>query len=312
MTQNRSDPTGPQSPSVTPPGLRGVWRRLLLQEDLNFLLTNRVPRIALTHLMGWFSTIRSPALTRLSIRLWRLFTDLDLSDARQARFVSLQECFTRELVPGARIVDVDPQVLVSPCDGIVGACGTVTQGQVYQAKGFPYDIKALLGDDQEPSAFEGGTYVTLRLTSAMYHRFHAPHDARIRHLRYLSGDTWNVNPIALKRVERLFCRNERAVLHTRLLQGGHEIALVPVAAILVASMKFHFLDVLLHLRYRGPHELPCDVQVSKGQELGWFQHGSTIIVFAPPGFRLAPHIVEGQHIRMGQSLMLLPGAVTVM
>jgi phosphatidylserine decarboxylase len=311
MTRNRSEPTGPRSPSVTPPGLRGVWRRLLLQENLNFLLTNRVPRIALTHLMGWFSTIRNPALTRLSIRVWRLFTDLDLSDAKQARFVSLQECFTRELVPGARIVDFDPQVFVSPCDGIVGACGTVMQGQVYQAKGFPYDIKTLLGDDQEPSAFEGGTYVTLRLTSAMYHRFHAPHDARIQHLRYLSGDTWNVNPIALKRVERLFCRNERAVLHTRLLQGGHEIALVPVAAILVASMKFHFLDVLLHLRYRGPHELPCDVQVSKGQELGWFQHGSTIIVFAPPGFRLAPHIVEGQHIRMGQSLMLLPGAVTV-
>jgi phosphatidylserine decarboxylase len=142
----------------------------------------------------------------------------------------------------------------------------------------------------------------------MYHRFHAPHDATIRHLRYISGDTWNVNPIALRRVERLFCRNERAVLHTRLARGGHDIALVPVAAILVASMRFHFLDVLLHLRYRGPHELPCEVEVSKGQELGWFQHGSTIIVFAPPGFRLAPNIAEGQHIRMGQPLMLLPDA----
>jgi phosphatidylserine decarboxylase len=199
-------------------------------------------------------------------------------------------------------------VLTSPSDGIVGACGTVMKGQVFQAKGFAYDLKDLMGNAEEPCTFEGGSYVTLRLTSAMYHRFHAPHDATIRHLRYISGDTWNVNPIALRRVERLFCRNERAVLHTRLARGGHDIALVPVAAILVASMRFHFLDVLLHLRYRGPHELPCEVEVSKGQELGWFQHGSTIIVFAPPGFRLAPNIAEGQHIRMGQPLMLLPDA----
>lgn len=300
-----STPPSQTHASAQPPGL---WRRLLLQEDLNFLLTNRVPRIALTHLMGWFSALRSPLLTRLSIGVWRLFTDLDLSDARQSRFNSLHECFTRELRPGARQVDPDPDVLVSPSDGIVGACGTVAQGQVYQAKGFPYELKDLLGQPAEAAAFEGGCYVTLRLTSAMYHRFHAPHDATLRHLRYLSGDTWNVNPIALRRVERLFCRNERAVLHTRLARGGHDIALVPVAAILVASMRFHFLDVLLHLRYRGPHEWPCQVQVAKGQELGWFQHGSTIIVFAPPGFRLAPGISEGHRIRMGEPLMLLPGA----
>ena len=296
----------PTSGKATKP--RGIWQRLLLQEDLNFLLTNRVPRTALTHFMGWFSGLRSPALTRISIFIWRLFTELDLSDARKSHFSSLHECFTRELKPGARTVDPDPAVLVSPSDGIVGACGTVTKGQVFQAKGFAYDLKDLMGNAEEPCTFEGGSYVTLRLTSAMYHRFHAPHDATIRHLRYISGDTWNVNPIALRRVERLFCRNERAVLHTRLARGGHDIALVPVAAILVASMRFHFLDVLLHLRYRGPHELPCEGEVSTGQELGRFQHGSTIIVFAPPGFRLAPNIAEGQHIRMGEPLMLLPEA----
>jgi phosphatidylserine decarboxylase len=309
MTQPSPQNSPVEEAARTPQAVKpGWWERLLLQEDLNFLLTNRVPRIALTRFMGWFSALRSPLLTRLSIAVWRLFADLDLSEARTDRFNSLQECFTRELRPGARTVDPDPQVLTSPSDGIVGACGTVMKGQVFQAKGFAYDLKDLMGNADDLCAFEGGSYVTLRLTSAMYHRFHAPHDATIRHLRYISGDTWNVNPIALQRVERLFCRNERAVLHTRLARGGHDIALVPVAAILVASMRFHFLDVLLHLRYRGPHELPCEVEVSKGQELGWFQHGSTIIVFAPPGFRLAPNIAEGQHIRMGQPLMLLPDA----
>ena len=117
----------------------------------------------------------------------------------------------------------------------------------------------------------------------MYHRFHAPHDGRIEHVTYLSGDTWNVNPIALKRVERLFCRNERAVIRLRLDAGGQPLALVPVAAILVASIRLHFLDVLLHLRYRGPAtRCPATRRVAKGQELGWFEHGSTIIVFAPP------------------------------
>ena len=307
------DPTTPST--TTPVSLQAAgkttwWQRLLVQEDLNFLLTNRVPRIALTRFMGWYSSIRSPLLTRLSIGVWRLFTHLDLQEAQQQHFDSLQECFTRALRPGARPVDQDPEVLVSPSDGIVGACGTVKQGQLYQAKGFPYRMSELFGPHQDASAFEGGTYVTLRLTSAMYHRFHAPHDAHVHHLSYLSGDTWNVNPIALKRVERLFCRNERAVLRARLLRGGHEIALVPVAAILVASMRFHFLDVLLHLRYRGPHELPCNAAVTKGQELGWFQHGSTIIVFAPAGFSLSPGIHEGARVRMGEPLMRLPVDVT--
>ena len=140
----------------------------------------------------------------------------------------------------------------------------------------------------------------------MYHRFHAPHDGRIERVSYLSGDTWNVNPIALKRVERLFCRNERAVIRMRLFGDGMPLAMVPVAAILVASIRLHFLNVLLHLRWPGPNEMPCDAAVSKGTELGWFEHGSTIIVFAPPGCTLAAGIATGQRVRMGQALMWRP------
>lgn len=281
-------------------------RRFFQQEDLNFLLTNRVPRILLTRLMGRFSRIESRALARVSIAVWRLFTDLDLSEAKQQRFDSLHACFTRELAEGARPIDTDPDVLSSPCDAIVGACSEVAGTRVFQAKGFPYEIGELFGPTQDTAPFHDGVYVTLRLTSAMYHRFHAPNDGRIEHVTYLSGDTWNVNPIALARVERLFCRNERAVLRMRLARGGHPIAIVPVAAILVASLRLHCLDVLLHLRYRGPNEMPCDAQVAKGQELGWFEHGSTIIVFAPRGFVLAEGIRSGAEIRMGQPLMRLP------
>jgi phosphatidylserine decarboxylase len=280
-----------------------TWRdRLLMQEDLNFLLTNRVPRAALTRFMGWFSRIRNPWVCRASIAVWRAFTELDLSEARKTHFDSLHDCFTRELKPGARTVDMAPEVLVSPCDAIVGACGTVQQGQVLQAKGFPYRMADLFGLDERAAPFEGGSYITLRLTSAMYHRFHAPHDATVEHVSYISGDTWNVNPIALKRVERLFCRNERAVIRLRLADGT-PMALVPVAAILVASIRLHFLDVLLHIRWKGAHEFPCDSAISKGQELGWFEHGSTIIVFVPPGFVRCQGIDTGALIRKGQALL---------
>jgi phosphatidylserine decarboxylase len=280
----------------------GALRRVFAQEDLNFLLTNRVPRIALTRLMGRISRIRSPLFTRVAIRLWRLFTELDLREAKQQRFESIHACFTRELRDGVRPVDARPEVLTSPCDAIVGACGRVEHGQLYQAKGMPYAMADLFGPSQDSSAFEGGCYITLRLTSAMYHRFHAPCDATLEHVTYLSGDTWNVNPIALARIERLFCRNERALLRLR-LADGQQIALVPVAAILVASIRLHALDVLLHLKYRGAHELPCATAVKKGQEMGWFEHGSTIVVFAPPGFALCDGIEPGARLHMGQALL---------
>jgi len=287
------------------------WRDLLLQqEDLNFLLTNRIPRSAATWLMGWFSQIESPWLARLSIAVWRQFTKLDLGEAKEQQFRSLHACFVRELKDGARPVEQDPAVLVSPCDAIVGACGRVQQGQLWQAKGFPYSAADLFGNAARAVPFAEGIFVTLRLTSAMYHHFHAPHDATIHHVTHMAGDTWNVNPIALKRVERLFCKNERAAVHLKLAQGGHPIAMIPVAAILVASLRLHFLNLLIPARYprrySGPNELPCQVQVKKGEDLGWFQHGSTVIVFAPPGFALCEGVETGVQVRMGMPLMRLP------
>ncbi len=289
--------------------LRSELAKIVQQEDINFLLTNRIPRRLATRFLGWFSQIENPAVARASIAVWRLFADLDLSDARQKSFKSLHACFTRELRPGARPVDGDPQVLTSPCDAIVGACGRIDGGQVLQAKGFPYALRDLLIDPALIEAYRDGQYATLRLTSSMYHRFHAPYDATVERVTYISGDTWNVNPIALRRVENLFCKNERAVIRTKLAagdEGSHLVTLVPVAAILVASIRLHFLDVTMNMNYRGAAEIECDTPVRKGDELGWFEHGSTIIVFAPPGFRLCDGIGEGTPIRMGRALMHLP------
>jgi phosphatidylserine decarboxylase len=185
----------------------------------------------------------------------------------------------------------------------VGAGGLVRQGMALQAKGFEYPLLDLLRDEAACRYYEGGQYLTLRLTSSMYHRFHAPADCRVEQVVYISGDTWNVNPIALKRVEQLFCKNERAVLRCRLDSSGAMLTLVPVAAILVASIRLKFLDVLLHLKYSGPNLIACNAAVRRGEEMGWFEHGSTIIVFAPPGTLLAPGIAEGTRLAMGQAIM---------
>jgi phosphatidylserine decarboxylase len=286
--------------------MRATSPKTVLLEDISFLLTNRIPRQMANRLFGWFSQIEAPLLARASIAIWRRFADLDLSDARTQRFPSLHACFTRELKPGARPVDCDPDILTSPCDGIVGACGRIDGTELIQAKGFPYTSQELLIDPQLVQRYRDGQYVTLRLTPSMYHRFHAPYDCTVDKVTYVSGDTWNVNPIALNRVTKLFCKNERAVIRTTLRPSRIAITLVPVAAILVASIRLHFLDVLLNMQYRGEAEIPCRAFFSKGQEMGWFQHGSTIIVFAPTGVSLCGSVHQGAVIRMGRPLMRLP------
>ncbi|MGC1780254.1 MAG: archaetidylserine decarboxylase [Xanthobacteraceae bacterium] len=285
--------------------MRSQVLRILAQEDVNFLLTNRIPRRLATQFIGWFSRIERPLVCRLSIAIWRLFSDLDLSDAKKAEFRSLHDCFTRELKEGARPIVHAADIIVSPCDAIVGACGTISGTEAYQAKGFPYTLQDLLCDPNLVAAHRNGRYVTLRLTSSMYHRFHAPYDGQLDRVIYVSGDTWNVNPIALKRIERLFCKNERAILPLKLAPGGEPVTLVAVAAILVASIRLRCLDRALNRRYRGQSIIDCNSQFRKGDELGWFEHGSTIIVFAPDGFRLCDNVHEGASIRVGQPLMRL-------
>jgi phosphatidylserine decarboxylase len=287
--------------------MKGLIASLTQQEDLNFLLTNRIPRAALTRFMGWFSKIENPLVRDASIACWRLFSDLDLSEAKKTGFRSLHDCFIRELRPGLRPVDPDPAIVASPSDGIIGAFGRIEDTELFQIKGAPYSLLDLLGDPALVERHRNGRFVTLRLTSSMYHRFHAPHDITIEKVTFIHGDVWNVNPIALKRVERLFCKNERAVIETR-LASGEALTLVPVAAILVASIRLHCLDRVLNAQSRGPAAFPCASSARKGDELGWFEHGSTIIVLAPGDFEFCDGIAESARIRAGEALLRKPSA----
>jgi phosphatidylserine decarboxylase len=274
------------------------------QEQINFLLTNRIPRRLVTRFMGWFSQIEQPLVRDLSIGVWKAFAgDLNLDEARKTRFTSLHDCFIRELEPGSRPIDNAPDTLVSPCDGIVGASGRLRGGELLQAKGLTYTLADLVGDAALAERYRDGCYVTLRLTSTMYHRFHAPEAGEVERVTYISGDTWNVNPIAVKRIERLYCRNERAVVHLRVRGSGELVLLVPVAAILVASICFNFLPDPLDLRHRGVNQFACRATFGRGEEMGHFRHGSTIIVLGSQAMALCDHVREGVVVRMGQQLL---------
>jgi len=287
--------------------MKAAVNRVLQTEGINFTLTNRIPRRLMTQLVGWWSRIEQPLIRDLSILAFRLFADdLGLHEAKKARFDSLQDCFIRELKDGARPIDPDPAVVVSPCDGVVGASGPIRGTELIQAKGFTYGLEDLLHDPELVRSYTDGLYVTLRLKANMYHRFHAVHDCRLRRVTYIPGDTWNVNPIAVNRIENLFCKNLRVVLSGRLEASGHVVTLVAVAAVLVASVQLPFLDAMLHLKYKGPNVIECDARFRKGQELGWFQQGSTIIVFAPKGLELCADVREGRTVRMGEPLLRLP------
>jgi phosphatidylserine decarboxylase len=278
---------------------------VLMADRVNFAVTNWLPRRSVTRLVGWFSRLEQPLIRDVSIELMSLFAgDLALHEARRQTFRSLHDCFTRELRPDARPIDADPGAIVSPCDGIVVACGVIRGDELLQAKRHRYSLDELLADRRASERYRDGQFVTIRLTTNMYHRFHAPDACRIERVTSVPGDLFNVNPPALERVPRLYCRNERVVIHARLEQPPHAIALVAVGAILVGSIELLGVRLPRRPESAGPVDLPWDTSVRKGQELGYFHHGSTIIIVAGAGVARHERVREGARVRMGERLLM--------
>lgn len=274
--------------------------RLQMQESANFILTNRVPRLFSSWLMGKISKIKTPWFAQPALWLWRQCAELNLHEAQRQQFNSIHDCFTRALKPGMRPIAEHARG-TSPCDGILGAHGLVENGSLLQLKGFSYAIEELLVDPDMAMKFHGHRYVTIRITASMYHRMHSPLEGVVDQVDYIHGDTWNVNPVALKRVEKLFCKNERAVLSGKTAQG-EPFAIVPVAAILVAGIRLHCTGRVFNQNDRGPQRVRTHTPIHKGEELGWFEHGSTIVLLVPPGWNLVQGLKEESRLFMGQAL----------
>lgn len=270
-------------------------------ETLNFALCNRLPRLAASRLMRRISRIENPLFVRPALWVWKATSRMDLSDSEKAQFKSLHDCFTRRLKAGSR--PVQNATLLSPCDGTLGAYGHIRQGFALQIKGGSYALSELLQNRALAAQFEGGFYATIRIKPHEYHRLHAPHTGLLEHVQCLHGDQFNINPPALKRIPGLFCRNERLVIQARQVNGDR-LLIVPVSAILVGGIQLHAAGRTFSQTYTGEANISLNTKVQAGEEIGWFEHGSTVILISEKPLSLNTDLALGSAVRMGQVLAI--------
>jgi phosphatidylserine decarboxylase len=224
-------------------------------------------------------------------------------------FASLQQFFCRPLKPGLRPVAAAPEVLVSPADAVVGTAGVIEQAQLFEAKNRRYRLAELIADEAVAAALDGGAYCTLYLAPGHYHRVHAPETGWVREAIYIPGAFYPVHPRAVARLPGLLCANQRLV--TWLDTRWGRIGVVMVGACLVGGIRVNY-DTAWNAG-PGPHaaarrEYDPPVRFARGEELGHFEFGSTVILLVPPSAAWRPALKPGYSVRVGEPLMRVADA----
>lgn len=218
-------------------------------------------------------------------------------------YASFNAFFTRPLRPGARPVDPDPAHLVSPVDGTLSAIGTLSGNRLLQAKGKTYTLEALLGDRDWAARFRDGAFATLYLAPRDYHRIHMPCAGCLTGERYLPGRLFSVDAAAVRYVPGLFTRNERLACRFQTLFG--ELVLVAVGALFVGSIETVWGGEVTPPHRSRPESRthPGTLCLDKGEEMGRFNYGSTVILLLPPGtLDWREDLRPGARVRMGEWL----------
>ena len=270
-----------------------------------------LPQHAISRLFGWLGRIEQTELKNLFIRSFAALFKVDISEAAETEptaYPSFNAFFTRELAPDARPMPGDERALASPVDGKVSACAGIENGTLLQAKGYRYQLSRLLGGDT-PDALLRGAFATIYLAPGDYHRIHSPADARLVEMRYLPGALFSVNGATVGAVPRLFSRNERVACLFETDFGP--MAVVLVGALNVGSMATTWAGEVAPgpdrqaAVWRYPDDGPNAVRLQRGEELGRFNMGSTVIVVLPEhGPRFVPAISADNRVRLGQVLAL--------
>jgi phosphatidylserine decarboxylase len=281
-------------------------RRFPMDDRIFVTLMGLVPRSALSRAVGALTRLPAPpALHQAAMRAFARSYRVDMAEAELSfeGYRRFSDFFSRGLKPGARAVDADPAAVVSPVDGTVSEAGQVEAGSCLQAKGIRYPVDRLLGDADLARAFtDGGSFATLYLSPRDYHRVHAPVGGGVVASRYLRGEFWPVNPATVRTKEALFCANERLVT---LLEGPlGRCAVVKVGATCVGRIRSAYDDRLTHAgQLEGVRTYQPPLPVAKGDELGRFEMGSTVILLFEPGrVRWESWLRAGAAVRMGQRI----------
>jgi phosphatidylserine decarboxylase len=267
-----------------------------------------LPRFWLTALIYHIARIRNRGVKDFLIRRFVSLYDVDLDDVKRdtpSGFDTFNDFFIRELEDDARPIDPDPSAIVSPVDGTVSSAGAIDGNDIFQAKGLDYSLEDLLATDlQEARRYVNGHYATIYLAPYNYHRVHAPFDGRLTAAHYIPGDLFSVNTATAANVRGLFRRNERLALH---FEGAHgPWVLLLVGALNVGSISTPWSGEI-RPRKSGVVDVidfnDGPVDISRGDLLGWFNMGSTIILLAPAGSaEWSESLTAGQVVRMGERI----------
>jgi phosphatidylserine decarboxylase len=266
-----------------------------------------LPRKRLSRALGRLADLRGPSpLLERAIHTFARVYGVDLSEAivPEGGFDTFNAFFTRRLHPGARPPDPDPAAVLSPADGRVEDLGPITPGATLRVKGRLYEVAELLGDREAAERYCGGTFFIVYLSPRDYHRVHAPASGPVVTVRHVPGTLFPVNAIGLNHVPNLFARNERVAVVQRTDALG-EVTTVMVGAMGVGRIGLAFDDLRTNVglehgvrRYGagGP-------RLERGDELGVFHLGSTVIVFLEPGApaRFVP--TAGDVTRVGEAVV---------
>ena len=270
-----------------------------------------LPKQLMTAIVYRVARIRKPEIKNYLIEKFVKAFDVDIEEVRgdvPDAFATFNDFFVRELVDDARPVDDREHALVSPVDGTLSIAGRLRRDVIVQAKGIDYTLDELLATDlSNAHAYDDGQFATIYLAPYNYHRVHAPLQGRLLAARYIPGDLFSVNEATVARVPKLFRRNERLVLHFETAIGP--VALIFVGALNVGSISTPWTGEI-RPRSRGTVDVldlsahPRDVD--KGDLLGWFNMGSTVILLLPQGTcTWDAALPAGSRLRMGQALALL-------
>jgi phosphatidylserine decarboxylase len=264
-----------------------------------------LPQHSLSRLVFAATRVRTPWFKNLLTRGFLTLFTIDMSDAVVTDpygYGSFNEFFTRALRPGARPIDVDPEAIASPVDGAVSECGSIEQNRLLQAKGRYYTLEDLLAGQPWAGRFAGGSFAAIYLAPFNYHRIHMAVGGRLRETVHVPGRLFSVNGTTARWVPRLYARNERVL--TLFDTDFGQFALVLVGALNVGSMTTVWAGDITPAARRGVTRIPSPATtLDKGEELGRFNMGSTVILLFEPN-RVCWHALlrAGAAVRLGQAI----------
>jgi phosphatidylserine decarboxylase len=274
------------------------------------LLQYLLPKHLITGLVHRLARVRIAVVKNALIRGFVGVYKVDVSELDASvpdDYATFNDFFTRSLADGARVIDAARNIIVSPVDGTVSAAGTISKNRLLQAKGFDYSLLDLLASDiDDAQAFDNGEFATIYLAPHNYHRVHAPWNGRLTAARYVPGALFSVNDATVERLQDLFVRNERLILH--FVTDAGPMSLIFVGALNVGSISTPWSGEIRPSRTGVVEELDLEhsgtsLNVSKGDLLGWFNMGSTIILLmASTACRLHKELKNGMVVTMGQSI----------